>query len=339
MKYLVLAVLLLSGPGLQLLTSVRDRNAAVATGTAAYRRGEAAQAVEAFETAVATGTRRTPDPRLLLNLAHAQTRAGQLAPAYATYERLLTGSPAALSSVARQQLAVQAAQRGQLAQALGLLRQALLLDPHNAGARFDYEVLSEYLAKRPNAPKMHPPPTPKEKNKNAADEKPSPEKNGAAQNQPAEKEGSDRKGEVNDQKPSPALPTGPPAARPDATGRPDQRQPSAAPGSTAVGGRTLGNGIPQPLPSGEEPGQQRGLDRSASASAPTPNGRSNRPGTEAATPADVQLQTQRERLQAMNLSPAQARQLLETLRAQEQQYLQQLARPAAQKPDPNKPTW
>jgi hypothetical protein len=101
----------------------------------------------------------------------------------------------------------------------------------------------------------------------------------------------------------------------------------------------LGNGAPQPLPSGEEPGAQRGLDRDAGASSPTANGRSNRPGTEEATPADVQLQTQRERLQAMNLSPAQARQLLETLRAQEQQYLQQLARPAAQKPDPNKPTW
>jgi hypothetical protein len=41
----------------------------------------------------------------------------------------------------------------------------------------------------------------------------------------------------------------------------------------------------------------------------------------------------------MNLSPAQARQVLETLRAQEQQYLQQLTRPTQQKPDPNKPTW
>ncbi|MBF9143981.1 hypothetical protein [Hymenobacter properus] len=336
MKYLVMVVLLLSGPGLQLLTRVRDRNEAVATGAAAYRRGEAGLAVYAFENALAAKTRH-PDPRLLLNLAHAQTRAGLLAPAQATYGRLLTGSPAALSSVARQQLAVQAARQGQLAQAISLLRQALILNPHNAGARFDYEVLSEYLAKRPNAPKIPTPPTPQEKN--AADEKTAPAKDGAAQNQPAEKAGTARQGEVNDQKPSPVPPAGPPDARPDPAGQPDPRQPSAAPGSTAAGGRTLGNGAQQPLPSGEEPGQQRGLDRSAGASSPLPNGRSNRPGTEAATPADVQLQTQRERLQAMNLSPAQARQLLETLRAQEQQYLQQLARPAAQRPDPNKPTW
>lgn len=337
MKQLVLIILLLSGPGLQLLTSVRDRNEAVATGTAAYRRGEAALAVHAFETALDAKARRTPDPRLLLNLAHAQTRAGQLVPAQATYGRLLVGSPAALSSVARQQLAVQVAQQGQLAQAIGLLRQALVLDPQNAGARFDYEVLSEYLAKRPNTPKIPTPPSPKEKG--AAEEKLSPEKNGAAQNQPAEKAGTDRKGEINDQKPGTAPPTGPPDSRPYPAGQPDPRRPSAAPDGAAAGGRTLGNGARQPLPSGEEPGQQRGLDRSGRASAPTAGGRSNRPGTEAATPADVQLQTQRERLQAMNLSPAQARQLLETLRAQEQQYLQQLARPAATKPDPNKPTW
>jgi hypothetical protein len=48
----------------------------------------------------------------------------------------------------------------------------------------------------------------------------------------------------------------------------------------------------------------------------------------------MRLQTQRERLEAMNLSPAQARQLLETLRAQEQQYLQQLRGPAHKNPTP-----
>ena len=93
------------------------------------------------------------------------------------------------------------------------------------------------------------------------------------------------------------------------------------------------------MASGGAPGAQRGLDRNSKAPEPATGGRSNRPGTDAATPADQRLQTQRQRLQAMNLSPAQARHLLETLRAQEQQYLQQVSRPASSKPDPNKPTW
>ena len=335
MKYLVLLALAFGGPTWRLLTWVHERNMAVTAGTAAYRRGDATAAATAFEAALAAKARRTPDPRLLLNLAHAQARAGQLNPARATYERLLTKSPPPLSSVARQQLAVQAAQKGELAQALGLLRQALLLDPTNGGARFDYEVLSDYLAQRPNGPTI-PPPQPKPQ---LSAPKPGPDKNGAEKNRPAEKAGTDRQGEINDPKPAPIQPNSPPEQRPDAAGQPTPRQPNTASGKAAAGGRAPGAGAPLPVVSGEAPGARRGLDRGSSAPAPTPNGRGNRPGTDAATPADVRLQTQRERLQAMNLSPAQARQLLETLRAQEQQYLQQQTRPAQQKPDLSKPTW
>ena len=329
-------LLMLSVPGLRLLTMVRDRNVAVADATAAYRGGEALLAAHYFENALATASPRpaAPDPRLVLNLGHAQAQAGRLGAAQATYGRLLASSPARLSSVARQQLAVLAAGRGELAQAAGLLRQAILLDPTNAEARYDFEVVSEYLARRPNRPQLPPPPAP------SPDPKPkaAPDKNGTQPNKPAEKAGTNRKGEINDTKPAPNANT-PPAPRPDAAGQPDSRQPSALPGAAANGNRTPGTGPPQPTASGNTPGTQRGLDRNTSAGATSPNARSIRPGSEAASAADLSLQTQRERLQAMSLSPAQARQLLETLRAQEQQYLQQRTRPAAQKPDPNRPTW
>lgn len=335
MKAAALLLILLSVPGLRLLTMVRDRNVAVADATAAYRRGEDLVAVRYFENALAAARPRTkPDPRLLLNLGHAQTRAGLLGAAQATYGQLLTGSPARLSSVARQQLAVLAAGRGELAQAASLLRQAIILDPANAGARYDFEVVSDYLARRPNRPQLPPPPSPtspESKPKAASD------KNGAQPNKPAEKQGTDRKGEVNDNKPAPNADT-PPAPRPDAAGQPDIRQPSALPGA-AAGSRTAGAGQLQPTASGDASGTQRGLDRNTAGGPASPNNRSRQPGSEAATETDLSLQTQRERLQAMNLSPAQARQLLETLRAQEQQYLQQRPRPAAQKPDPSRPTW
>lgn len=336
MKLLVLALVLLGGPTWHLLTSVRERNAAVASGAAAYQRGNATAAIAAFEAALAASGRRSPDSRLVLNLGHAQVRAGRAAAAHATYGRLLSSnsSPAALTSVARQQLAVLAARQGETAQALNLLRQALLLDANNAGARFDYEALSEYLAKRPNAPRI-PPPTPKPESKDA---KPSPDKQGAAQSQPASKAGTDRQGQVNDQKPTTA-PAGAPERRPNQAGQPDNQRPAGAPGTDASGSLGLGAGPTQPLASGDAPGAQRGLDRGSSSPAPPGKARGNQPGTDEATPDDTRLQTQRERLQAMNLSPAQARQLLETLRAQEQQYLQQLSRPARKKPDPNKPTW
>ncbi|MFC7668531.1 hypothetical protein ACFQT0_14990 [Hymenobacter humi] len=270
MKYLVLLVLALSPPTWKLLTWVHDRNTAVVAGTAAYKRGDAARAATAFEAALTAKARRAPDPRLVLNLAHAQTRAGLPGQAQATYARLLTGTTAELGSVARQQLAVQAAQQGEIAQALTLLRQALLLDPKNSGARFDYEVLSDYLTQRPNMPKI-PEPKPQP---GTSKPKPSPEseKDGPEKNQPAEKAGTDRKGQVNDQNAAPPAPNTPPEQRPDPAGQADNRQPNRAPGKAATGGRAPGTGAPQPVASGEAPGTQRGLDRSAASPTlpPTP---------------------------------------------------------------------
>ena len=335
MKTGLLALLVLLGvPGLRLrlLTMVRDRNVAVADATAAYRHNEALVAAHYFAAALATASpRATPDPRLVLNLGHAQARAGQAGPARATYGRLLAGCPARLGSVARQQLAVLAAAQGELAQAVTLLHQAIILDPTNAGARYNFEVVSDYLARRPNRPQLLPPPAPTSTPKTA------PDKNGKQPNKPADNAGTDHQGKINDTKPAPDANT-PPAPRPDATGQPDKRQSSAIPGAT-TGRRPPGAGPPQPTTTGDAPGTQRGLDRNTASGTTPPNTRSNQPGSEAATGADLSLQTQRERLQAMSLSPAQARQLLETLRAQEQQYLQQRTRPAAQKPDPNRPTW
>ncbi|MBH8556747.1 hypothetical protein [Hymenobacter negativus] len=335
MKYAALLLVMLSGPAWHLLTGVRDRNVAVADATAAYARGNAARAAQAFSAALAAQRQKSPDPRLVLNLAHAQLLANQPGAAQATYGRLLTGTPARMGSIARQQLAVLAAQRGELAQALSLLRQALLLDPSNAGARFDFEAVSDYLTRRPNSPQISAPP----KTPAPAKPKDSNEKDSAEKNKPGEKAGTDRKGEADDNKPSPPSPTAPQASRPDAAGQPDNQRPAENPGNAANGGRAPGNGPTQPVASGATPGTQRGLDRTSATNGASAAGRSNRPGSDAATAADLSLQTQRERLQAMNLSPVQARQLLETLRAQEQQYLQQLTRLAAQKPDPNKPTW
>ena len=335
MKYaLLLGVLLAGTPGWRLLTMVHDRNVAVADATAAYRRGESGLAALAFKNALAAGGTRQPDPRLILNLAHAQARAGQPDAARATYGRLLVGSTPQLGSIARQQLAVLAAQGGELAQAASLLRQALLLDPTNAGARYDYEVVSEYLARRPNRPQLGlPPPFPA-----AAKPKSSPDKNPSDNQQDGQKAGTDHQGQVNQDQPAPS-PTAPPARRDNPTGAPDPQRPNGGPGASASGSRPPGSGSEQPVASGNAPGPQQGFDRNSAIPGAAKRGRSTRPGIEAATAADVQLQTQRERLEAMSLSPAQARQLLETLRAQEQQYLQQLARPAAQKPDPNRPTW
>jgi len=332
MNKLLLFTLLLAS--CQQLTKVRDRNVAVAAGQTAYAQGDAARAAQEFEAALAARARRVPDPRLVLNLGHAQARAGLAGAARGTYARVLNNSVDDIGSVARQQLAVLAARQGQVAQALGLLRQALIVNPANTGARYNYEVLSDYLA-RQQAPDLPPPGA-----GSGADKQPQgPDKKSETGKSSSQKAGADNAGELPQPKQPPGPPAGQPESQPNPTGQANPQRPSNLPGATANGGRDAGNGGRQPVATGSTPGPQRGLDVSGRAGPAAPAGFGRRPGSEASLPEDVRLQTQRERLRAMNLSPAQARQVLEALRAQEQQYLQQLARPATAKPDPSKPTW
>jgi hypothetical protein len=348
MKVWLLTLLLLSAglPGWRWLLRVREHNAAQAQAQAAAQRGQAAEAVYYYQQAVALAGRGGPTPALLLNLAQAQLKAGQTAAARATYGRLLAPAvPAAIGSTARQQLAVLLTQQKQVAQATSLLKQALLLNPANAAARYNYEVLSQYLAgQQPDklpAPSLNPPPASgSKKTDSKKDKAPQPANQGTAPS-PGEQTGTSRPGTAPtpDAPPQPGAP--PASGSPQANGQPDNQRPTSNPGTRAQSNFQPGRGDEHPLPTGTQPGHQRGLDTGPSATGRSaPAGRGQRLGTEEATNADLQLQTQRERLKAMNLTPAQAQQLLDALRASEQQYLQQ--RPRARQgtpPPPGTPTW
>jgi tetratricopeptide (TPR) repeat protein len=339
---LILAFLGAGLPGWHWLTQVREHNSAQEQAQAAQQKGRLVEAVYYYQQAVALAGRRGPATALLLNLGQAQQQAGQLDDARTTYARLLAPTvPMTIGSTARQQLASLLVQQRQVAQAISLLRQAIKLDPTNATARYNYELLSQYLAsQQPDNPALPPAadaplptPQPPSARRNPANK----EKNGSAPS-PAEKAGTARAGEVPNPAPSPPGGTAG-ASQPSPTGQPDHQQATTNAGSSARGSFRSGPGERRPLPSGNEPGRQRGLDERTDAGATTAT-RQGRPGTEAATNADLQLQTQRERLKAMNLTPAQAQQVLEALRESEQQYLQQRPRPRQGAVlAPGQPTW
>jgi tetratricopeptide (TPR) repeat protein len=327
-------------PSLHWLTSVREHNTALVRGQAAASRGHATEAAYFFGQAAALAGRSGPTPALLLNLAQAQAQAGQLAKARATYGRLLAPTvPAALGSTARHQLAVLLAQAGQPAQAVDLLRQALRQYPANRAARYDYEVLVRYLGgQRPPAtpPPAAPTPTPKPP---AANQPDSAAGGTDKSKQPSSPAGGNQPGSAAPQ-PRPAESGDASAPTPDASGQPNSQLPTPSQGNSAQGGLRPGTGRTRPLPSGNAPGNQQGLDQRAGAARTPRGGQGRQPGTAPATDADAQLQTQRERLKAINMSPAQAQQLLEALRTSEQQYLQQ--RPRTRQgtpPPPGQPTW
>ncbi|TGE20210.1 tetratricopeptide repeat protein [Hymenobacter elongatus] len=324
----LLLLLMLALPGWTSLTRIRDRNLVVEQAQAAYRQGNFAGASRLYRRAL--HELGATDEAVVLNLGHAYARAGDASQARAYYGRLLTSQVAATRSIARQQLAVLAAQAGEYAQAVSLLRQALLADASNAKARYNYEVVRDYLAQHPNEPRI--PPAPKPQNQGAA----AGAKNPA--NQPRPQPGPGRPGQRN----NPNQPEDPRSAaeqRPDPSGqRPPtgQRLPEA--GIQTNETFQLGQGARQRVAQGSQPGTTRGISTAADDAEKTGSAQ-RQAGTEQASLDETHLQTQRARLRQMNLSAGQARQLLDALRTAEEQYLQQRPRRAGQKADPKKPTW
>ncbi|MCB2410598.1 tetratricopeptide repeat protein [Hymenobacter lucidus] len=317
---------MLTLPGLNSLTRIRDRNQALEQAQAAYSSGNFDQAAELYRRAVEKLG--ATDESIVLNLGHAYARAGQAAQARVYYGRLLSSRQPAMRSVARQQLAVLAAGKGEYAQAVGLLRQALLANPSNTGARYNYEVLRDYLARNPNEPRIPPAP------------EPAGAKGGTTQSpsrRPQPRPGQNQPGQLNDPT-QPDDPSNAPQQRPDQTGQRDPNQPAPGAGQQPAENFQPGTGPQQRVAQGSQSGDTRGLD-TGTGDAERNSAASRRAGTEQASLNETQLQTQRERLQQMNLSPGQARQLLDALRTAEEQYLQQMPHRGGQKPDPKKPTW
>lgn len=330
MKNLLIgSVLLLSSWGG--LTRIHERNAAIERGQQAYARQDYATAALAYkEAAIRLGSR---EEQVWLNLAHATARAGRSAEARNYYGHLLNSSTPSIRSIALQQLAVLATRKEDYAQAVALLRQALVANPANIDARYNYEVLRNYLARKATDPQTPPPGTdgtPDVERHRTSD----PEK---AERQPRSKPGNTQQGQLNDPS-QPQDPRNAPQPEPNATGRPTPQQPSSNAGNSAPDGFRPGTGEQRPVARGSTPGSVRGLsDEETGPEAP--GGTSSRGGTEQAASDEAQLQTQRARLQQMNISTGQARQLLEALHAAEQQYLQQLPRKSTRPPDKNKPGW
>lgn len=330
MKNALLFILLMIG-GWGGFTRIRDRNAAVQEGATAYAHQNFAGAARAYQRAVEELG--TTNEAAILNLAHASTRIGREAAATSYYSRLITSKTPAIRSVAQQQLAVLAVQRGEFAQAVTLLRQSLLADATNAEARYNYEVLRDYLARRPDTPRI-PEPSPGNASNPKAEQAAPPKE---AAKQPRTQAGNDRKGQLDEPDLSPD-PRNTPQDQANKSGQSNKNRPGASPGNTARDGFQPGTDAERNVASGSKAGNVRGLsDETGGAEAA--KGRSKRAGTEAANLDETQLQTQRARLQQMQLSTGRARQILESLGAAEQQYLQQLPRRSARKPTSDKPAW
>ncbi|MFD3003430.1 aerotolerance protein [Pontibacter toksunensis] len=306
------------------LNTISRLNEYAKTAATAYKQQDYTEAIAAYEYLL--HDLEVKDNQLQLNLAHAYYQAGLLPQATAEY-RLLADHPSQhLKAVAHLQLGNIAFKQKKYRQALALYKGALIAEPQNEAARYNFELLKKHLTLHPEATED-----------TAADELPAPAETQAEQDsiappppaeealEPQPENTPDANGDTEEEIEKP---------QPDTSGEPQPRN--------------NGSGI-QNNNRSEQTGNQEREQSSGSSQGETegmnPDGqtdaqqwpRSN--SAEGVSEDDQRAQTRRARLQQVNMSPEKARLLLDAIRSAELQYIQQLPKKSTKSPDRTKPNW
>jgi hypothetical protein len=324
MKLLTLTVFLFLGiGGIQKIAEVNEHSNKAAE---AFRKSNFTEAIKNYEFLVyEIGDN---DPRLILNLAHAYRLNNQAEKATKAYQKCVKNPDANLRSKAWENLATLDTKIQNYTEALTNYKRALVANPKNEQARYNYELLKKYLREHPEEQNKIPPPQPEKKQKQEEEKKKPQEKEKTKpQNQKQDQNGDQQK-ETNDQK-EPGKQNQQPEKQtnPQADNQQKQEKPQG------------GNGKEKEQKSGKEKGREEGQDLTENEENPRPEKPQKSGGKDAATGNENRLQTQYDRLRKLNISPEQAEQMLNAMRASEQQYLQQLPKKPTKIRDRSKPDW
>lgn len=294
-----------------------------------FRKGQFAEAVRHYELVVYA--RNQQKPELLLNLAHAYLKNNEPEKAQKIYTKCTKTRNQFIRSVAWENLGTIQTKLPDYQQALTFYKRALVANPENEQARYNYELLKKFLREHPEEQKQIPPPAPEKKEKQEEkqeEKKPQPDQkekspqsaepdtNGNQENDSKEKQ------EKGQQEQKPEKQTDPEGKNP-----PKQEKPNGQ------------NGQEKEQKQGEEKGKEEGENLAGNENKPSPDKPNKKPGKEQASGEEQRLQTQYERLRKANISPEKANMMLEAMRASEQQYLQQLPKKPSKKTDNSKPNW
>ncbi len=318
----ILFLIFLSIGGFQ---NIAEINAHVQQAEENFKMGNYAAAVKNYEFVLYTRNHNTPE--ILLNLAHAYLKNNQPEQAQKVYLQCAKSEDAALRSVAWEQLGTLQTKIPDYRQALTFYKRALVANPANEQARYNYEMLKKYLAQNPEKQNQLPPPAPEKK-----------EKQEEKKTQPDQKENKDQSAKPdangNQEKDNPENPEkGDQQEKqdkemdPEGKNQPEQQKPAGE------------NGTEKKQNQGTEKGKEAGENLASEKDEPAKNDQPKRAGREQASGDEQRLQTQYERLRQANISPEKANMMLEAMKNAEQQHLQQLPKKGTKKPDRSKPNW
>ena len=314
MKAILITLLLVSilGGSLRTISKVNEFTAVAAQ---AYNKQQYQEAITAYEYVL--NELEVSDDQIRLNLAHSYYMAGRLTAALEQYNLLADNPAPHLRSVVHLQLGNIATEQKKYKNALSLYKEALIAEPENDAARYNYELLKKYLEQNPDKAEQ-------------------PQKEQAEQ---------DRFPQDSTTLPPPAEQELKPKKKPDTGGEQEEEIEQPQPDESGKEGKTgtspeANQQKPQQKEKeqniGEKEGDEEGLNKENQFD-PTQRERSK--SSDNISDKDIRAQTQRARLQKANISPERAKLLLDAMRNAELQYIQQLPKKSSTKPDKSKPDW
>lgn len=267
------------------------------------------------------------DDQIRLNLAHAYYRSGQAEKAQQVYRTLINHPYPHIRAVVLLQLGNITASQKKYKKALSYFKDVLVTQPSNNSARYNYELLKKYLEAHPELAE--------EEEEQFPEDAPTP------QDRQAQPDPADTQQELQ------------PKKRPDRNGTGQEEMDSQEQEEAPQGNNQQPGKAPQPNGKGQNPnpqeasqekeqktgtekGEEKGLNQNADFDQ---QNQQRNTSVENMSEQDARAQTQRSRLQRMNITPEKAQILLDAMRNAELQYIQQLPRKSTAKPDPSKPDW
>ncbi|WP_299754298.1 tetratricopeptide repeat protein [uncultured Pontibacter sp.] len=316
MKAVAMAAILLASlftGGISVITRINQYAAEAAV---AYNQQDYAEAIAAYKYLL--DDLEVDDDQLRLNLAHSYYQAGLLPQATAAYQYLADHPTMYLRALAHLQLGNIHTKQKNYKRALALYKQALVVEPANDAARYNYELLKKYLELHPEAAAEQTSPEPSGQDKSPAPDEQQAPPPATDDLEPQPKRNLDEQGNQQEE---------------IDTSEPDQESQQQQP---AGGKENQNSENEREEAAGQTPGNEEGQQLNNPFDK---DGQQHRGSSDAVSAEDQQAQTRRARLKQANMSPEKARLLLDAMRNAELQYIQQLPKKPSRKPDPAKPDW
>ncbi len=312
MKLLYLITALLSFG----VNDIAKVNALKTEAQSAYEKGDFEKALEIYQTL--TDSLDASSDEILLNMGHAYYQLNDTSNAQYTYQKLSDADNQHVKSVALQQLGVMSDKPENSKLALNYFKEAIKADPSNEEARYNYEVLKKKIKEQEEQDKKDQ----KDQNKDQEDQDKEEEKEDKEKEQKSkeeqEKEGDQNKEEEQKDK--------------DGEKGEEEKQEKDQKGDEQKEGE---EGKEEQKEGEEKEGdQKKGEEKEEEGKESEPKDGEEKEGEESKQPKSTE-----QKLKELNISPQQAKMILEAMKNQEVQYLQQQRRKATKRKNSGKPDW